>query len=94
MSNRRAFLIGLGAAIAAPAVVRAESLMKIAALHQSLNERTLNEVIVNLERDLRARAAFATAWDEMVSIGWSITRVSLTDGDIQALFIPAEKVYA
>lgn len=32
MTSRRGFLIGLGAALAAPAVVKADSLMKIAVL--------------------------------------------------------------
>lgn len=42
--KRRALLVGIAAALAAPAVVRAESLMKIAALRSdvaSLNEATL-----------------------------------------------------
>lgn len=34
-ASRRGFLLGLGAALAAPAVVRAESLMNIAVLRQT-----------------------------------------------------------
>ncbi len=41
MTSRRGFILGLGAALAAPAIVKAESLMKIAALRESLNEATL-----------------------------------------------------
>lgn len=36
MSNRRSFLLGFGAILAAPAVVRAESLMRVAALRSSV----------------------------------------------------------
>lgn len=36
MTTRRGFLIGIGAALAAPAIVRAESLMKVAALRESV----------------------------------------------------------
>ncbi len=35
MTSRRSFLIGIGAALAAPAVGRAESLMKIAVLRET-----------------------------------------------------------
>lgn len=41
MTNRRAFLLGLGSALAAPAVVKAESLMRIAALRESVNLNTI-----------------------------------------------------
>lgn len=34
--NRRSLLLGLGAALAAPAIVKAESLMKIAALREDI----------------------------------------------------------
>jgi hypothetical protein len=46
MTSRRSFLIGIGAALAAPAIVRADSLMKIAVLRKSLNEATLREALV------------------------------------------------
>lgn len=36
MTSRRGFLLGLGAALAAPAIVRSESLMKIAVLRDSI----------------------------------------------------------
>lgn len=36
MTSRRAFLLGIGAALAAPAIVKAESLMKIAAMRESV----------------------------------------------------------
>lgn len=39
MTSRRAFLFGAGAALAAPAVVRAESLMKIAMLRETILTR-------------------------------------------------------
>lgn len=57
MTSRRGFLLGLGAALAAPAVVRAESLMKIAALRQQLNEASLLEFIAS-ERILVVEPAF------------------------------------
>ena len=91
MTSRRSFLLGFGAALAAPAIVRADSIMRVAALRQTLNERTATEVLLNWQQDLHARAEFAAAWEEMVSVGWSmITRVSFTDGDIRTLFIPSE----
>ena len=34
--NRRSLLIGIGSALAAPAIVKAENLMKIAAVRQSV----------------------------------------------------------
>ena len=34
--NRRSLLLGLGAALAAPAIVKAENLMKIAALREDI----------------------------------------------------------
>lgn len=37
--NRRSLLLGIGAAIAAPAVVRADSIMKIAVLRDSVAPR-------------------------------------------------------
>lgn len=36
MTDRRSFLLGFGAILAAPAVVRAESLMRVAALRSSV----------------------------------------------------------
>ncbi len=46
--NRRSLLLGLGATLAAPSIVKAESLMKIAAVRQPimLTEQTLEEVLV------------------------------------------------
>ena len=37
--NRRGLLLGLGAALAAPAIVRAESLMQIAVLRETVTPR-------------------------------------------------------
>jgi hypothetical protein len=41
MTSRRTFLLGAASALAAPAVVRAESLMQIAALREDLTEANL-----------------------------------------------------
>jgi hypothetical protein len=41
MTSRRSFLLGLGTALAAPAIVRAESLMQIAVLRESVDPLTL-----------------------------------------------------
>lgn len=52
MTSRRAFLFGAAATLAAPAVVRAESLMKIAALRDStvnFNAAMLERLIVDSE---------------------------------------------
>lgn len=37
MTSRRGFLLGIGAVLAAPAIVKAESLMKIAVLRESVD---------------------------------------------------------
>ena len=71
-SNRRGFLIGLGAALAAPAVVRAESLMKMAVLRKSLNEQTLIEMMHFAYRQ--------HVW-EMLVYGRSVSRWVLPDND-------------
>lgn len=58
MTGRRGFLIGIGAALAAPAIVKAESLMKIAQLRRVyeppliLSERTVTELFTRLEAQL------------------------------------------
>lgn len=58
MTSRRGFLIGIGAALAAPAIVKAESLMKIAQLRRVyeppliLSERTVAELFTRLEAQL------------------------------------------
>lgn len=36
MSDRRGFLLGLGAFLAAPAIVRADSLMRVAVLRETI----------------------------------------------------------
>jgi len=55
MSNlilpRRQFLIGLGAALAAPAIVRAESLMKVKSVHHTIPPGQYNYVIQSLQSD-------------------------------------------
>lgn len=74
MADRRSFLLGLGAALAAPAVVRADSLMKIAMLRQSLNDRTatdvLTEVILAWERGELWKARVLRNWT-VVSETWA-----------------------
>jgi hypothetical protein len=46
ITSRRGFILGLGAALAAPAIVKAEGLMKIAVLRQELNEASLREALL------------------------------------------------
>lgn len=47
MMERRSFLLGLGATLAAPAIVRAESLMKVAKLRQDFGgPMTATEILM------------------------------------------------
>lgn len=47
MTSRRGFLLGLGAALAAPAVVRAESIMRVAKLRQQVfNDASVRGVVM------------------------------------------------
>lgn len=48
MTNRRSFLLGIGAALAAPAIVRAESIMKVAVLRESLTQGSLERILMQL----------------------------------------------
>lgn len=63
MTNRRAFILGLTSALAAPAVVRAESLMHIAVLRSSVSDR---QYVFELFQELeRVRAAAYRDWVAM-----------------------------
>lgn len=62
MANRRSFLIGIGAALAAPAIVRAESLMKLwvppapaVVAVPTLTEVTLRAAIEQISRSIAER---------------------------------------
>lgn len=47
--NRRSLLLGLGAALAAPAIVKAENLMKIAAVRQAVSPIILSMDVGGIE---------------------------------------------
>lgn len=52
MTNRRSFLLGIGAALAAPAIVRAESLMKVAVLRETVPPLLLEAEVSLVTRDI------------------------------------------
>lgn len=84
MTNRRGFLLGLGAALAAPSIVRAESLMKIAQLRQPkmLTEETMMEYL-----DLGNGAGMEYTWTESwyaFGVGWR--RIKF-DENLQAIAV-------
>lgn len=87
MSTRRGFLIGIGAALAAPAIVKAESLMKIAVLRRPLSERTITELFMTLEGQLSinpTRLVMGTAWQAIL----------VEDGNIEIVEFSPEDIYA
>ena len=76
--RRRAFLTGLATALAAPAIVKAENLMKIAAVR----ENVLNGSVIMLGPDrvfdLGGRRKVIGVWEwREVSLGYSIIRNDL-----------------
>lgn len=81
MISRRGFLLGLGAALAAPAVVRAESLMKIAVLRkEALTEVTFIRLI-----------------EQMPPLGfpWPVAyKIFMRDGALVRRPVYAEEFYA
>lgn len=93
MTSRRGFLIGIGAALAAPAIVKAESLMKIAQLRGVyepplvLSERTITELFTRLEGQLGinpTRLVLGTAWQV----------IKADDGTFEIVEYSPEDVYA
>lgn len=84
MANRRGFLLGIGAALAAPAIVRADSLMKIAVLRESLYEATVRNALRQLE-----------LW-ELATYGRQISKWAVREGSNPPHFtsIPLEEFYA
>ena len=78
MANRRSFLLGIGAALAAPAVVRAESLMKIAVLRESVADKTITALVNEHIMDTWYRQQWKTVY-----LGFDILRTSIaSDGTV------------
>lgn len=83
--NRRSILIGIGAALATPAIVRAESLMKIAKL-QPMRQTTLLELMeahllqvdADLFRSIEDALIYGRCWVKGPS----------------SIFVPAKSVFA
>lgn len=68
MTSRRAFILGLTSALAAPAIVREESLMRVAMLRESvvpkmLNEENLLEVFIDLSERRLITECWAMGYD-------------------------------
>lgn len=81
--NRRSILIGIGAALATPAIVRAESLMKIAKL-QPPPQTTLFELMEDHQH--RAEADMLRSIDAVFGRYWVKGPTSV--------FVPAKSVFA
>jgi hypothetical protein len=84
MTSRRGFLIGIGAALAAPAIVKAESLMKIAALRESLNEHTITKLFIGPISINPTRLVMGTAWQAIIANGGNVEIVEFSPEDIYA----------
>lgn len=87
--QRRNFLLGLTGALAAPAIVRAESLMKIASLRRQFTQMELDQVMLDLGNG--AGMEYNPAWG--LATHW--TRIYF-DKDTQRVVqevVPREHVY-
>lgn len=89
MTSRRGFLIGIGAALGAPAIVRAESLMKIAAVRRSLNAQTLIETLV----EIGGNRVITFPWRE-AHLGMAISLIRIDSDGLKHAAIPLEDFYA